>query len=70
MSKEEQGESGSRVVLSAAEEIPRNFVTIVTPSITTTLKYDFMFGCFLLLYKLSGGEYELECYTGSGVRNI
>ena len=62
------GRNGDRIVVPEVEDRCKIFGTIPIPSITTTLKYDFLFiNVLLLLYKLSGGGSEIERYTGSGV---
>ena len=68
MSKEEYGENGDMIAVPSVEERCKSFGTIAIPSITIAPKYDFLFIIFLLLfYKSSGGNSELECYTGNGV---
>ena len=61
MSKDAYEESGYRFMVTEVEERCKVFDTIAIPSITTTLKADFLFrNFFLLILKLPQGKYELE----------
>ena len=60
MSMEAYIENGNSIVVPAVDNIFKNFGTIAIPSITITLRADFLFRHFLLLfYKFSGGNSEL-----------
>ena len=47
--KDSFGENGDRIVVPAVEEICKNFGTIAIPSITITLKANFIFGRYFII---------------------
>ena len=71
MIKDTYVESCDGVLAPAVEYRCKKIGTIYIPSITITLKSDFLFRKILLpLYKLSRVNSEQEWYTGSGFWHI
>ena len=59
MSKETSGENGDIIVVPEVEERRKSFGVISIPTITITLKADFLFrNSLLLFYKFSWGDSE------------